>query len=382
MAATTTTEKPRVLLVHPALAPYRLDQFNRLAALCELTVAFLYDNVWNHPFDQKALLAQAQFSYVHLLHGPAYKGRVLRWGLLRLIRRLRPELVIGYEFSFTTQFLMLVKSLGLLRARLGSTVDDSLDICHQVQSRLRALARETVVRRLDGLVVLSQPVADFYAERYAIAPSRIVVSPILQDPARLRAPAALLERTAAEYADRFALRGRRVLLFVGRFIPEKGLDGFLQTLAPVLLARPDAVLVLVGDGAERQRLQDRVTAEGLERQVLLPGRYEGAALHAWYLCASGFVLPSLYEPFGAVVDEALIFGLKVLCSQAAGSAGLALAGGGAVFDPLDLPQARAACAGFLDGLPALVDVSLAERPARRAADPQDFRAQWGKLLGT
>jgi len=46
---------------------------------------------------------------------------------------------------------------------------------------------------------------------------------------------------------------------------------------------------------------------------------EAQQLHAWYLCSSGFVLPSIYEPFGAVVDEALIFGLKVLCSKYAGS---------------------------------------------------------------
>jgi len=60
---------------------------------------------------------------------------------------------------------------------------------------------------------------------------------------------------------------------------------------------------------------------------------EAQQLHAWYLCSSGFVLPSIYEPFGAVVDEALIFGLKVLCSKYAGSSYLINNEKGILFDP-------------------------------------------------
>ena len=369
-----------MLIVHPALAPYRLDQFNRLAEMCDLTIAFLYDNLWNHPFDQTLLLSQAKFKHVFLLRGPQYKGRVLRWGLLRLVRQLDPELVISYEFSFTTQLLMLLKGLGLFRRKLGSTVDDSLDICHAVQSRTRALARRLVVKRLDCMVVLSKEVADFYVARYGVAAAQIVVSPILQDPQRLRAPAELLERTAAAYAQRWGLLGRKVVLFVGRFIAEKGLDGFVHRVAAVLRAQPDVTLVLVGDGAERPAVQARIAAEGLGAQVLLPGRFEGSAVHAWYVCASGFVLPSTYEPFGAVVNEALIFGLPVLCSRAAGSVGLAQRGGGRVFDPQDSVQTQAAFRDFVCALPPLTVCSVAARPPRLDDGMAEFRHQWEKLL--
>ena len=381
MTLTSQVPQRRVLLIHPALAPYRLDQFNRLAALCDLTVVFLYDNLWNHPFDQQSLRSQATFKQVYLLRGPHYKGRVLRWGLLRLIRQLKPDVVVSYEFSFTTQWLILLKALGLLKPRLGSTVDDSLDICHAVQSRLRAVARELAVRRLDFMAVLSPEVAAFYAQRYGLSPESMVVSPLLQDPERLRSPPEALDRLASTYLDLHGLRGCKVVLFVGRFIPEKGLAGFLAHVAASLKARPDVRLVLVGDGEERPAVAARIDAEGLGQQVVLPGRIEGEALRAWYVAAAGFVLPSTYEPFGAVVNEALIFGLPVLCSRAAGSASLAVQGGGSLFDPRDSADTAAAFEAFVDRLEPMREACVAARGTRVDGGLPQFQREWEKVLG-
>lgn len=373
---------PRVVLVHPALAPYRVDQFNLLASLCDLTVVFLYDNVWNHPFDQAQLRERSRFKALYLLKGWQYKGRVLtRWGLLPTLRRLRPDIVISVEYSFATLLFVLLKRLGLLRARLASTIDDSLAICRKPQSRGRALARALTVRNLDGLIVLSREVADHYASAYGIAPDRIVVAPILQDAARLRSQDERIDALAAGHAERHGLRGRKVLLFVGRLIAEKGLLPFVQHVAPSLRRQSDLTFVIVGDGAERGALQRAIVDEGLEGRVLLAGRDEGPSLYAWYVCASGFVLPSVYEPFGAVVNEALIFGLPVMCSSLAGSAALAAQSGGLLFDPLDAAATRSAFDTFVQRLQPLAEYRTRSRPSLVQEHDAETRAEWGKLLG-
>ncbi len=74
-------------------------------------------------------------------------------------------------------------------------------------------------------------------------------------------------------------------------------------------------LVLIGDGPQRQALARQ--AAGVPGVQLLPWQqYE--QLPAYYGLASGFILPSLSEPWGVVVNEAMDSGLPVLLSRRCG----------------------------------------------------------------
>lgn len=65
----------KLLIFHPALAPYRIDQFNALNKLYDLEVVFVYDNVWNHKFYQNKSLALLKFKYSFLLKGLSCNGK-------------------------------------------------------------------------------------------------------------------------------------------------------------------------------------------------------------------------------------------------------------------------------------------------------------------
>ena len=327
--------KKKLLLFHPALAPYRIDQFNDIGEMYELEVVFIFDNVWNHKFDQAKLLKQLQVKHSFLLKGPACKGRVFRFGMLKTIRRFNPDFILGYEYSFTTQYLILLKKLGLIHQKIGSTIDDSIEICNHVQSKIRGFARKYTVTQLDLLVVLTNEVSAYYQNTFGLSEKQIIISPILQKPERLRQESKELELIAQRYQLLYKLNNKKVLLFVGRFIGEKGLVKFIENTEALFQQDENLVFLLVGHGAEHIRIKDVINRSHLESRILLTGRYEGLELYAWYLCASGFVLPSTYEPFGTVVNEALIFGLPVLCSKYAGASSLINNYCGFLFDPLN-----------------------------------------------
>jgi glycosyltransferase involved in cell wall biosynthesis len=78
-------------------------------------------------------------------------------------------------------------------------------------------------------------------------------------------------------------------------------------------------LVLVGSGPEEAQL--RRLSSGDDR-VIFPGYLEGAEKTSWYAAADLFVLPTLHDPWGLVVNEAMAFGLPVVVTEAAGSAEL------------------------------------------------------------
>jgi len=371
--------KKKLLIIHPALAPYIVDQFNELSQQFELDVIFIFDNVWNHKFDQSKLLSLLKFRYSFLLKGPQFGGRVFRFGMLSAIKKINPDIIIGYEYSFTTQYLIFLKRFGFIHQKIGSTIDDSLDICNNVQSRIRSIARQITVKRLDYLIVLSNEVSEFYQEKFNLSKNNIIVSPLLQDPIRLRKNKDELETIANEYVQKYNLKGKKVLLFVGRFIHEKALVKFIDTISALLNEDEDTLFILVGTGEDRSAIEELVKEKQLQKSVLLPGRYEGTELYAWYLCASGFVLPSTFEPFGAVVNEALIFGLKVFCSKYAGASSLIRTENGLLFDPLSEKDTLYKLDYFLSLIDVVEKADIENKPSKMSNYKNNFVKEWRKL---
>ena len=97
-----------------------------------------------------------------------------------------------------------------------------------------------------------------------------------------------------------------VVLHVGRLAPEKNLRDVLRTWAAIAELRPDAKLVLVGDGPERARLQRAHPG------IIFAGMRVGDDLAAHYASGDVFLFPSLTETYGNVTIEAMASGLAVV----------------------------------------------------------------------
>lgn len=369
-----------MLVFHSALASYRVDQFNLLNELFELEVVFLLDNLLYFKFDQDSLKNQCNFKISYLLKGPKIGVRYFRFGVLRKIREMKPDIVLSFEFSPTTQYLIALKKLGIIKQSLGSMVDDSLDICHTGRSKLRKITRDASARSLDFIVVFSEPVARFYQDKFGYSKQQTIVSPLLQIPDRLRAINENIENEANSYIDKYKLRNKKVLLYVGRFSPEKALPRFLESISPLLMEHDDFRFVLVGEGAEIDELMSIINKNELREKVILPGRFDGKRLLPWYLSASGLALPSRFETFGAVVDEALIFGLRVLCSEYAGATDIVNGENGIVFNPLDTSDTLNACRKFYSQMQVVGDTKLNNKPSLIADHRQNFQEEWSKLI--
>ena len=371
--------KKKLLIFHPALAPYRIDQFNELSQLYELKVVFIFENLQNNEFDQQKLLSLLQFKYAFLLKGIFYKNRGIRFGILKTINQFKPDIICGYEYSITTQYLILLKRLGFIHQKIGATIDDSIEICTHVQSKIRYFARKISIKHLDFIIVMSNEVSTFYQNTFNLKEKQIIVSPVLQDPERLRKNIEEIQTIATGYSNKYHLKGKKVLLFVGRFMPEKGIPAFLSSICNILMMHDNLILMLIGEGIDRNNIESFVKREKLENKVFAPGRYEGSQLYAWYLCASGFVLPSIYEPFGAVVNEALIFGVKVFCSIYAGASYLVSNENGILFDPLSEKDVADKLENYLNMIDVTGIFELKNKPSLMKNNKNDFIIQWGKL---
>lgn len=122
---------------------------------------------------------------------------------------------------------------------------------------------------------------------------------------------------AALYGQFPRLRGKQIVLFMGRIHPKKGCDIAIEAFAAVLSDRPDVALVMAGPDqlGWRRELTLLVERLGIGERVHWTGMITGAVKWGALQSAEVFFLPSHQENFGIVVAEALACGVPALISN-------------------------------------------------------------------
>jgi D-inositol-3-phosphate glycosyltransferase len=180
------------------------------------------------------------------------------------------------------------------------------------ESQVRIAAERDLAGACDGLLVTCAPERENLIRLYEAAARISVVPcgvnldrfrPMNRDSARRRIGADLDER---------------LVLYVGRFAPEKGLDRLLQAVARLTHVAKLRLMVVGGDGeqdaAQRQMLQLSRTC-GIADRVVFRGSADQAELPFFYSAADLLALPSSYESFGMVALEALACGTPVAATR-------------------------------------------------------------------
>lgn len=125
------------------------------------------------------------------------------------------------------------------------------------------------------------------------------------------------DKERAAQRAKLALPEEKIVMFVGRFVREKGIQVLLNAANVVLAEEPNTKFMIVGGGA-REKLERFVEWAGLKEKVLFTGFMANRSLHQLYRVADVAVFPSLYEPFGIVALEGMAAGAPVVASDAGG----------------------------------------------------------------
>lgn len=123
----------------------------------------------------------------------------------------------------------------------------------------------------------------------------------------------------------------RIVLYVGRFDPRKGIETMVRACALLcqdanpISTQGNLRLVIAGgshpempDWQEQKRIEQIVNELGLAEQTLFTGRLGHDVLPLYYAAADVCVIPSHYEPFGLVAIEAMACGTPVVASNVGG----------------------------------------------------------------
>jgi starch synthase len=161
---------------------------------------------------------------------------------------------------------------------------------------------EVAVTEPDSLVAVSESLADEIENEFGVE-SRIVHNGFSTP-----------ETTGKDVKEELGIDGE-MIFFVGRHAEQKGIEHLLYGFRKFLEKGNDASLVIGGDGHMRHSLEKFMEILGVEDSVYFTGFIPSRELGDYYQAADAFVSPSINEPFGLTITEALESGTPVLATD-------------------------------------------------------------------
>ena len=249
--------------------------------------------------------------------------RPISWGLMSRLRRSRFDALWVHGYSRWTNWL----AIGCAKRQgLKIFVRDEATAESKRRSSTRHLAKRIFFaglrRTVDGFLAIGSDNRDYYAS-WGVSPAKIFMMPYCVDNDFFAARARAAEPVREELRRSLGLnRGRPVILFASKFELRKR-PGDLLTAYRRLAGDWDQArvpyLVFAGDGELKQSIETEARASGLDHVKFLGFRNQ-TELPALYDLCDVFVLPSVDEPWGLVVNEVMAAGRPVVVSDKVGCA--------------------------------------------------------------
>jgi glycosyltransferase involved in cell wall biosynthesis len=191
------------------------------------------------------------------------------------------------------------------------------------ENTLARRVRRRLLRALFGLttgfMVSGALNADYY-RHYGADPRRFFLLPWAVDNERFAIGCRFAPGEREAMRERLGIPGDAVVFVFSAKLVERKDPMTLLRAFEAMQHRPRAALLFLGDGVLREPMETFVRERGLEG-VRFAGFVNQSELPKYYGVADVFVLPSTYEPRGAVINEAMACGLPVVVTDRCGSIG-------------------------------------------------------------
>lgn len=336
--------------------PYMVERFNALARRGNIDLEAWFGARTERDRSWTVDEATWEFPHRYLPRGGAGSHRASL--PTRVLTGKAPDLLVS--LYSTPSFLAGLRLAWWRGWRTALWVEVTFDSWNRRRVWKEALKR-AVFGRVDGIITAGQDGRAF-AMRYGVPPDRIHVARHVVDVAYFGSAAAIARLSRAEIRADLAVSGT-VFLYVGRLWRGKGISSLVDAYQSVVRdATVQSSLLLVGDGPEAASVRRASEHGGL--RVRLAGFHQKSDLPRMYAAGDVFVFPTLGDPYGLVVDEAMAAGMPIISTTSAGEIGERVIDG--VNGYLVAPGDPGALAGAMRRLAS--DPALRTRMGARSAE--------------
>lgn len=224
-------------------------------------------------------------------------NKVRRWAVLRrAIREVAPDVIVSFLPHVNVTAVIAARGLGI-----PVVISERVHPPAVPLGRVLESLRRSTYPRAATVVVQTQRTLSWLEGCCPRANGYVIPNPVVYPLPRSEP---VLETVSV------ASVSRRVVLAVGRLYKQKGFERLVGAFGSLAQRYPEWDLVILGEGPERERLEQQREHLGLTGRVHLPGRVGNPG--DWYSQADFYVMSSRFEGFPNTLAEAMAHGLPAV----------------------------------------------------------------------
>lgn len=172
---------------------------------------------------------------------------------------------------------------------------------------LRIIIAHFVLKRADGIRVVSSVIKDSIVKRYPSLESKISILPIFVDVQKIQDK--IPDRDIKKDFQQFSF----IIMMASRLTKEKRIDLAIGAMRDVIKDFPTAGLVICGSGSEKKNLQKHANSLGVAKNVVFAGWQND--LISYFKTSELYLLTSEYEGYGMTLIEAGASGCPIVTTS-------------------------------------------------------------------
>lgn len=268
---------------------------------------------------EKGNIVYPVFSEIIDMNLPPNKG-ILQSGIV-FVRRLRKltEICRDYHLDVVISFL---NSANMVNALSSNHIPkyisvrsyeygqgSSATLKSKIFNTLYKFVERIIVKRVDGVITVSDLIRLKMVELYPFAENKLCT---IYNPFETDVIEKLSEESVAEWGDMFS-PDNFVFITVGRLDQPKGWWHLLKIFNEVVRHNSEVRLLIVGEGAYREKISEAIKKLQLEEKVVLVGDQNNP--FKYMAKADTYLLTSVREGFPNAMVEAMICGLPIIAND-------------------------------------------------------------------
>lgn len=300
----------KVLVVTNIPSPYRVDFYNELGKVVDLTVIFEARSADSHNIKFNYNVESiSNFRAIFLSQGDIQERRVD----FSIFKYLRPR---EYDHIIMTSYSYLTEMFGLLYLKL-------FNIPYYLETDGGLIRQESILKRWYKRFLISgakgyfspSKKTDQYLNFYGASENSIYRYPFTSLTESNLQSAHLIRSSKTKLKKQLAINEEKVVLFVGQFIHRKGIDVLLSAFEAVEVENV-GLYVIGGSDTDQYESLLSVHTRG---KVHFLNFLNGEELANYFAIADVFCLPTREDIWGLVINEAMSYGLPVITTKKCGA---------------------------------------------------------------
>nr|WP_106783610.1 glycosyltransferase family 4 protein [Lysinibacillus timonensis] len=295
-------------------SPYKTLQINEYCNIKNVNITVYYTEPNNKKIKWEEKIARFKEVPLKQINFFSRLNLILNKGIFKILYKSDLIIISGYDqlsmifmsilcFLFNKPYVVFFD--GISKNRLSIR-----------ESKFKKLLKKFIVNKSTA-VMANGSIGRLYLQNVLSCPKEKIYNQYLSiDYKAINQLAIDKDKYRAYYRNKYNIDdSAKVLLYSGRLIDKKNVEKVIYALSK--LKRDDITFLITGGGILEERL--RILAEELDINIIITGFIDvQEELFKHYFAADCLILPSIDEPWGLVVNEAMVAGLPVIASDICG----------------------------------------------------------------